>query len=125
MDSQKTLHCPHYQIYSEPLEMEGPTSYLAVRRCLLTERLVKHLAAAPEGESLAQKLVVQTSGGRTFGVVGPDLDAVTQKACARSRCEDRCTPAYRQHLGMFGITDAEEDTVTCQDVEPQPPSVTV
>ena len=109
--------CPHYQLSSEPLEMEGPASYLAVRRCLLTERMIGLLRQAPEGAALADKLVVNDTSNRSFAFVGPDLEAVTQQSCLVERCEERCTPAYLHHLALFQITDPNEREVTCSDEE--------
>ena len=58
MDVQNSSRCPHYQIFSEPLTIDGPPAYLAIRRCLLTERLNRILCLTPEGKQLADKLVV-------------------------------------------------------------------
>lgn len=117
MDVPNEKRCPHYQMVSEPLEMEGPTSYLAVRRCLLTERMIGLLRQAPEGAELADKLVVSATNNRSFAFVGPDLEAVTQQACLVKRCEERCTPSYMQHLDLFNIVDPNENEVTCADEE--------
>lgn len=117
MDSQDKLRCPHYQIYSERLEMDGPPAYLAIRRCLLAERLVRILSEGPEGAQLAQKLVVRTSGEMQYAFVGPDLDAVTQHTCTVTRCEEQCTPAYIQLLNYFKLSDPDLEEVTCRDHE--------
>ena len=115
MDVPNAKRCPHYQLSSEPLEMEGPASYLAVRRCLLTERMIGLLRQSPEGAALADRLVVNVALNRSFAFVGPDLEAVTQQSCAVRRCEERCTPAYLQHLQLFQITDPNEQEVTCAE----------
>ena len=117
MDVPNEKRCPHYQMISEPLEMEGPTSYLAVRRCLLTERMIALLRQSPEGAALADKLIVNAMNNRSFAFVGPDLEAVTQQACSVKRCEERCTPSYTQHLDLFQIIDPRKDEVTCMDEE--------
>src|ERR1041385_4507958 len=115
MESHNNKGCPHYQIYSEALELEGPPAYLAIRRCLLTERMIRLLQQSPEGNRLAEKLVIHVTNGKEFAFVGPDLDAVTQRSCTVKRCEERCTPAYLQHLNHFNITDPNEEEVTCRD----------
>lgn len=116
-DSGKEQRCPHYQLYSEPLEMEGPPSFLAIRRCLLTERQVRLLSDVPDGQALADKLVVHLSSEKSYAFVGPDLEAVTQQTCTVQRCEERCTPAYVQRLKSFEVDDPGLGTVTCQDEE--------
>ena len=117
MEIPNAKRCPHYQLSSEPLEMEGPASYLAVRRCLLTERMIGLLRQTQEGAELANKLVVNVVNNRSFAFVGPDLEAVTQQSCSVKRCEERCTPAYLQHLALFQITDPKEQEVTCAEEE--------
>ncbi len=109
--------CPHYQIYSEALQMDGPAAYLAIRRCMLTERLVRFLEPSDEGRLLAEKMVIHTQDGRKYAFVGPDLESVTQMACNVPRCEARCTPAYQQVLRHFGLEDPDEENVTCTDAE--------
>lgn len=93
--------------------MEGPAAYLAIRRCLLTERLIQLLAESPDGARLAQKLVIHGTNNRSYAFVGPDLEAVTQFACTVGRCEQQCTPAYTQHLEYFDIRDPRYNEVTC------------
>jgi hypothetical protein len=115
MNPNNERRCPHYQFNSEPLEMEGASAYLAVRRCLLTERQVKLLRKTPEGHLLADKLVVHINPEKTYAFVGPDLEAVTQQTCTVKRCEERCTPAYVQGLEHFGIEDPNIESVTCQE----------
>lgn len=115
MNAGTSQRCPHYQIYSEPLGLEGSPSFLVIRRCLLTERLSDLLRNSVQGEHLAQKLTVRASNGRVYGIVGPDLEAVSQQSCTFSRCETRCTPAYSLNLEHFGLTDPQEDTVSCED----------
>ena len=117
MDMQSSKRCPHYQMMSEPLDIEGPTSYLAVRRCTLTERLIVLLRQSEEGGQLADKLVINLMNGRSFAFAGPDLEAVTQRSCTVKRCEERCTPAYAHLLDLFGLTDPREEEVTCADAE--------
>jgi hypothetical protein len=119
MDQNSGKRCPHFQIYSEPLELDGPPAYLAVRRCLLTERMISLLNSSVAGKQLAQKLVVHATNGRTFAFVGPDFEAVTQRACTLQRCAEQCTPAYTHNLDHFGIVDLKEETVTCDDEEPE------
>ena len=115
MDAPDAKRCPHYQMRSEPLETDGPASYLAVRRCLLTERMIILLSQFPDGKRLADKLVVTALNNRSFAFVGPDLEAVTQQSCTVTRCENSCTPAYLQHLDLFDVTDPNESEVTCDD----------
>lgn len=123
MESQSSKRCPHYQLYAESLLVNGPPAYLAIRRCLLTERLIKLLRQSGEGSQLADKLVINATNGKAYAFVGPDLEAVTQRACTFNRCEKRCTPAYSQLLDRFGITDVREDDVTCdEEDEPEQPA---
>ncbi|HZO91888.1 MAG TPA: hypothetical protein VFB38_26455 [Chthonomonadaceae bacterium] len=117
MDEEHTKRCPHYQLYSEPLGLEGPPAYLAIRRCLLTERLIRLLRHSNDGALLAEKLVIHATNGKEFAFVGPDLEAVTQRSCLVGRCEKRCTPAYHQHLERFGLSDSGETEITCEDPE--------
>ncbi len=115
MNAQNTKCCPHYQIYSEVLKMEGPPAYLAIRRCMLTERLIRFLDTSEEGRQLSEKMVIHTQEDRKYAFVGPDLDAVTQQVCSVQRCESHCTPAYLQILQNFDIEDPNEEKVTCSD----------
>lgn len=115
--SKNPKRCPHYQLYSEPLEMDGPPSYLAVRRCLLTERLIAHLRQTEEGSLLAPKLLVRAAVDKEFAIVGPDFESVTQRTCSQTRCEERYTPAYQEHLDQFGVVDHREDEVVCEEDE--------
>jgi hypothetical protein len=107
--------CPHYQIYSEQLKMDGPPAFLAIRRCMLTERLLHFLDQSEEGRQLGEKMVIHTRDGKRYAFVGPDLEAVTQQACNSRRCEERCTPAYLQTLQQFGLADPQEEEVTCNE----------
>jgi hypothetical protein len=115
MDQNSSRRCPHFQIYSEPLDLEGVPAYLAIRHCVLTERMISLLSSRPEGAKLAVKLVINATNGKQFAFVGPDLEAVTQRSCTVRRCDERCTPAYAQHLDYFQIDDPHEDTVTCDE----------
>ena len=119
MESQPMKRCAHYQIYSEVLPLDGPPAYLAIRRCLLNERLVRFLRQSPEGEALAERMVIQADSGPVCAFVGPDLEAVTQHQCSVGRCEERCTPAYIEHLERFGLTDPHWAEVTCSEEEEQ------
>jgi hypothetical protein len=107
--------CPHYQIYSEQLKMDGPPAYLAIRRCMLAERLIQFLDQSEEGRQLGGILVIHTTDGKRYAFVGPDLEPVTQQACNVRRCEDRCTPAYVHTLRQFGMVDPDEEKVTCTE----------
>ena len=115
MDAPEIKRCPHYQIYSESLQLDGPPAYLSIRRCLLTERMIKLLQQSVEGKLLAEKLVVNVTNGNRYAFVGPDLDAVTQQSCSLQRCEENCTPSYLNHLNHLGIEDTNEEEVTCQE----------
>lgn len=115
MNVDAMKRCPHYQIYSEQLKMDGAPAYLAIRRCLLTERLLHFLAPSEEGRQLEEKMVIHTQDGRRYAFVGPDLEPVTQQACNRGRYEGRCTPAYLHTLQQFGMADPLEEEVTCSD----------
>lgn len=117
MNSLNRSRCPHFQIYTESLIQDGPPSYLAIRRCLLTERLNRLLRQSEDGSLLADKLIVTAANNSQYAFVGPDFEAVTQQTCSITRCETRCTPAYHQHLEMFSLTDPEEDDVTCKEME--------
>ncbi len=117
MSSYPPKRCPHYQLHSEPLGADGPSAYLAVRRCLLTERLVRLLRQSEDGNQLAAKLTIHTADGRTYAFVGPDLEAVTQQMCRTERCEQQCTPAYTKHLDQFGVIDPGEEEATCNEEE--------
>ena len=115
MNAHDIKRCPHYQIYSEQLKMDGPPAFLAIRRCMLTERLLQFLDQCEEGKQLAEKMVIHTRDGKRYAFVGPDLEAVTQQTCNGRRCEERCTPAYLRTLQHFGITDPDEEEVTCDE----------
>ena len=116
MKSQPVQRCPHYQLHSEILAQEGPPSYLAIRHCLLTARMLQLMHSRPEAQPLAQRLTVHTSD-RSFACVGPDLDAVTQHLCTLARCDRNCTPAYVELLQQFNIVDPQEEEVTCDENE--------
>ena len=113
MDERGEKRCPHFQLYAEPLNINSGPNLLAVRRCMLTERLVGLLAKTSDGNRLTQKMVVRIHIDKDVGIVGPDLEAVTQTACTVKRCEDRCTPSYVAHLEHFNGTDPHMDEVTC------------
>lgn len=117
MNTEHPKRCPHYQIYSERLDSEGPPSYLAIRHCLLAERLIRILRQTQDGALLAGKLIIRTTEGKTFAFAGPDLEAVTQLTCTVERCEMRCTPAYAQNLEHFDLQDPGEEEVTCEEAE--------
>lgn len=116
MKSQPVPRCPHYQLHSELLAQDGPPSYLAIRHCLLSARMLQLMQPVPEAEPLAQRLTVQTQA-RAFACVGPDLDAVTQHLCTLTRCDQTCTPAYSNLLDQFNIVDPQEEEVTCDEEE--------
>jgi hypothetical protein len=115
MEQNSSRRCVHFQIHSESLNLDGPPAYLAVRRCLMTERMIVQLRATDEGAQLADKLVVNGTNGKQFAFVGPDLEAVTQRSCTFRRCDERCTPAYKHHLSLFGIADPNITVVGCDD----------
>jgi hypothetical protein len=117
MEVEKSSRCPHYQLYSEPLGTGEPPAYLAVRRCLLAERMIRLLRRSSDGNALADRLVIEVRSGQKYAFAGPDLDAVTQRACVLERCEERCTPAYEAHLLQFGIVDPGEEDVACDEEE--------
>ena len=115
MESSSTPSCPHFQLHSELMAQEGPPAYLAIRHCLLTERMLKLLQPIPDAVPLGQRLVIQATKGALYAFVGPDLEAVTQQGCCISRCDSRCTPAYKDMLQQFDVIDPQEDTVTCRE----------
>jgi hypothetical protein len=115
VNADNIKRCPHYQIYSEPLKMEGPPAYLAIRRCMLAERLIQFLDRTEEGKQFAERIVIHTQGGKRYAFVGPDLEPVTQLACHGQRCEECCTPAYLHTLEQFGVADPQEEEVTCTE----------
>src|ERR1051325_4957755 len=115
MKDPDSRRCPHFQILSEPLEMDGPGAFLAIRRCLMTERLIRLLDRSPEAKRLSDKIVIHGANSRPYAFVGPDLEAVTQQTCYIKRCEECCTPAYEQHLAHFDIQDPYAEEVTCDD----------
>ena len=115
MNADNSQRCPHYQIYSEPLKMEGPPAYLAIRRCMLAERLIQFLDRTEDGKQLAEKIVIHTQSGKRYAFVGTDMEPVTQHTCHRQRCEERCTPAYLHTLEQFGLADPQEEEVTCTE----------
>lgn len=117
MNTENRRRCPHYQIYSEQLKMDGPPAYLAIRRCMLSERLLQFLDHSEQGKRLGEKMVIHARDGRRYAFVGADLEPVTQQACTGQRCEQRCTPAYLQTLQHFGMKDPQEEEVTCSDTE--------
>jgi hypothetical protein len=117
MDQNRSERCPHFQIYSEPLDLGGEHSHLAIYRCLLTERMISLVRSRSEGVQMATKLVVNVTNGKEFAFAGPDLEAVTQLSCMVSRCDEHCTPAYVRHLDHFQIVDPHLDSVTCHEAD--------
>ncbi len=115
MNSDTRKRCPHYQIYSEPLQLEGPPAFLAIRRCMLAERLLHFLNQSEEGKHLGEKMVIHTTAGKRYAFVGTDLEPVTPQTCNLGRCEERCTPAYVRTLQHFGKVDPQADDVTCTE----------
>jgi hypothetical protein len=115
MDEPINRRCPHYQLYAQPLNIENGPDLLAVRRCMLAERLIGLLEKTPNGRMLTQRLTVRIHTQMDVAIVGPDLEAVTQTACSVSRCEERCTPGYVAHLNHFNGVDPCLDEVTCQE----------
>lgn len=97
--------------------MDGPPAYLAIRRCLLTERLLGFLNQSEDGRQLGEKMVIHTQDGKAYAFVGPDLEAVTQQSCNGQRCEERCTHAYLRTLQHFGMVDPDEEEVNCTEEE--------
>ncbi len=115
MDEHNNARCPHYQLYVQPLDIETQPNVLAIRRCMLTERLIGLLRQTPDGGLLTQKLTVRIDSEREFAIIGPDLEAVTQTGCTIKRCEDQCTPAYVSHLDHFNGSDPHLEEVTCHE----------
>jgi hypothetical protein len=115
MDKQDVGRCPHFQLYAQPLDIDNGPNMLAIRRCMLTERLIGLLEQTPNGSLLTQRLTIRIDAERAFAIVGPDLEAVTQTACTVNRCEERCTPSYVGHLEHFGGTDPHIEEVTCRE----------
>lgn len=117
MNADVMKRCPHYQIYSEPLHREGQVSYLVVRRCMLTERMLPLLEPSPGGRQLGERTTIQVRTGRRYAFLGPDMEPVTQETCTKERCEAYCTPAYERTLKHFGRTDPEQAEVECENPE--------
>ena len=116
MDEPGARRCPHYQLYAQPLGITDGPNLLAVRHCMLSERLSGLLAKTPDGHLLTNKLLVRIHSEKDYAVVGPDLEAVAQAACTVQRCEAQCTPAYGRHIKQFGATDPHLDEVTCNTI---------
>lgn len=110
MTAQNTKRCPHYQIYSEQLKMDGPPAYLAIRRCMLTERetgraVAAKLTTASSRENTAEDAAESPESIRV--AFGPDLEAIHAPECTVLRCQESCTPCYRLLLLEFGfVTEA-------------------
>lgn len=102
--------------------MDGPPAYLAIRHCLLSERLLLLLRPGnAESNRIADKMIIRATNGKEYAFVGPDLDAVTQTICTLKRCDEHCTPAYKLQLLHFGVHDPQEETVTCNEEEEMEP----
>ena len=68
MDKQERSRCPHYQLYAQHLGIKRGPNVLAVRRCLLAERLSGLLLQTPNGAMLTQKLNVRIDPEKEFAI---------------------------------------------------------
>lgn len=107
--------CPHYESMAEPLEIGESPAYISVRRCMLTERMIVDLKSDPNGLAMAEKLTILGTNGVEYAFIGPDLNAVTPDTCNVDRCLNRCSVGYRQTLTRFGLTEPDEDKVSCHE----------
>ena len=115
MLSHNIQRCPHFQLHSEQLSLDGPAAYLAIRHCTLTARMLHLLEPSTDALPLAKRLVIQIDESPVYAFVGPDLEVVTQQTCTVKRCDQTCTPCYKQTLSQFGTVDPYEDSVTCNE----------
>ena len=128
--------CGHFRVEAQSLSVSeaGITLRVPVRRCLLAERMIRHLATSEEGREIARKLSIASASGHLSPVpasseisplddavraaFGPDLEAIHALECTVERCQESCTPGYQSFLRHFGfVALAEEETgVGCQPV---------
>ena len=90
-----------------------------VRRCALAERMIAILSRTDEGREVAAKIQLMESSSaenqgsqlRYRAAFGPDLEAINRVECTTERCQESCTPGYRQVLRHFAYADeADQET---------------
>ena len=124
--------CGHFSIEVELITLQHTPVILRVpvRRCALAERMIALLAQTDEGREVASKIQLMKSSlpadeaGQTRfrAAFGPDLEAINRSECTSQRCQESCTPGFRQVLAQFGYeADADRETGEgCLELTPEP-----
>jgi hypothetical protein len=99
--------CPHFQTRVEKLPLELTVAYLPIRRCLLSERLIRLIRNHPEAAGVVKAFAVDSEAGVSCCICGPDLDSIDHSKCRRERCGSSCIPSYNEILAGVGIEDSE------------------
>lgn len=108
--------CPHFQTRIEKLPLELTTALLPIRRCLLSERLIRLIRTKPEATAIVDAIIRDPDSEVPYCICGPDFDMIEHGKCVKVRCGNSCVPAYRELLKDFGV----EDTVEIDCEEPAP-----
>ena len=124
--------CGHFSTAVELITLQHNPVVLRVpvRRCALAERMIAMLARTEDGREVAAKIQILESSKATGpepqtrfrAAFGPDLDAISRLECTTERCQESCTPGYRQVLSQFGYGSeaAEEIGEGCLELESEP-----
>ncbi len=112
--------CGHFSADVELISLPHTPVVLRVpvRRCALAERMIAIVSRTEDGRAVAEKIqIMQSSRSNAEGeqleiraAFGPDLDAITRADCTPARCQESCTPGFRQVVRYFGYaTDADDE----------------
>ena len=120
----QTDYCGHFSAEVELVSVQHSPVVLRVpvRRCALAERMIAAISRTDAGREVAEKIQIlgsHHSGDAGSQVVedniraafGPDLEPISRPECSVARCQQSCTPGYKQVLVHFGYAvEAEEET---------------
>jgi hypothetical protein len=126
-----TNGCGHFSTEVEQIALPHTPVVLRVpvRRCALAERMIALLSKTDEGRMVGGKIQLMgsdvDSGGdglpsRIRAAFGPDLEAINRTECTAARCQESCTPGFRQMVSHFGYLNvAEQETGDgCLEIAP-------
>lgn len=113
--------CGHFSTEVELISLQHNPVVLRVpvRRCALAERMIAILSRTTEGQEVAAKIQLMESSSardkatqtRFRAAFGPDLEAINRVECTSERCQESCTPGFRQVLRHFGFPEeADQET---------------
>ncbi len=100
--------CPQFQTMMEKVPLGSGTAVLPIRRCLLAERMITLLKEVDAAKEVAAALALDPDADPPRCTHGPDLEPIEHSRCTGERCAGSCSPAYRELLGRFRISDPVE-----------------